>query len=226
MTGPVDMRADKRAFQRGLTLPELLISLLIFAMVSSAGVAGLRLAIDGREQLEAVDGSLRDWQIFQTVLREDFAQVAPRVPRDEFGAPAPGPFMGGRALELAVQPPRQDETPLLAFVRAGRGNPGAKEPRSELQHVEYVFREGQIIRRARPYVDAARNHAVVERALVGGLTAAEVEFLIGQTARGLEWAEGWPTPAAQGFAPSAARLTFEGGRFGRFEALFWIGRVG
>ncbi|MEO1014897.1 MAG: GspJ family type II secretion system protein [Pseudomonadota bacterium] len=218
--------AEMLRAQRGLTLPELLISLLIFSMISAAGVAGLRLAIDGREQLGEVDDNLRSWQIMQTILREDLAQVAPRTPRDEFGVALPAAFVGGRALELAFQPPRAGETPLLAFVRGGRRNPEAKEPRSELQYVEYVFRGDRILRRARPYVDAARNNVVTERALVGGLAQVDVEFLIGQTNRGLEWADGWPAPAASSGPPTAIRFSFDGTRFGAFEAWFWIGRYG
>ena len=50
--------------QRGVTLPELLVALFVFALISSVGVYALRLAVEGREQLtendsHCVNGSWR-----------------------------------------------------------------------------------------------------------------------------------------------------------------------
>ena len=49
--------------QFGLTLPELLVSLLIFSMISGAGVVALRLAIEGREQIQIADERVRNGRL-------------------------------------------------------------------------------------------------------------------------------------------------------------------
>ncbi|MBI1392531.1 MAG: prepilin-type N-terminal cleavage/methylation domain-containing protein [Alphaproteobacteria bacterium] len=215
----------KRARQFGLTLPEILIALLIFSMISAAGVAGLRMTIDGRDQLEEADARLRDWQILQTTIREDLANLSLRTPRDEFGDRYPAAFIGGRTFELNRLAPVEGETPLFAFVRGGRSNPGAREPRSTLQYVEYLYRDSAIIRRSRPYVDDAPNASEADRILVGELAGLEASFLIGQTSRGLDWADAWPPPSSSGGPPRALRLTLTTDRFGEIEALFWIGEL-
>ncbi|MEM9262736.1 MAG: GspJ family type II secretion system protein [Pseudomonadota bacterium] len=211
--------------QFGLTLPELLIALLIFSFVSGAGVAGLRLAVDGREQFDDADARLRTWAIFQTVVAEDLSNFTQRIPRDQFGDVPPGAFVGGRALELLRVADRTNETPLFAFVRGGKPNPDSIEPRSTLQYIEYLFDGSSIIRRARPYVDAAPNAASFDRVLLDELTTADASFLLGDTSRGLEWSETWPVGAVTN-QPLALRFLLETDRYGPLEMLFWVGELG
>ena len=64
-----------RSSQRGLTLPELLIALLVFALISGAAVYSLRLSVEGREQLEKVDNDIRDMQIFRQVVKQDLFRL-------------------------------------------------------------------------------------------------------------------------------------------------------
>ena len=224
----IEERRSKRlkAEQAGLALPELLIALLIFSMISAAGVGALRIAIEAREQFEAADDALRQWQSFDAVVKDDLTNLAPRVARDEFGDPAPAAFVGGRALEL-ITVGRNGETPLFAFVRGGRENPGYREPRSNLQHVEYVLRGDAIFRRARPYVDDAPNAAETERRVLYGLAGgARASFLFGQNSRGLEWVDTWPGGGGAAAPPRALRLSTSTARYGSLELLFWIGDVG
>ena len=209
--------------QRGVTLPELLIALIIFAMIAGAGVYAMRLAVDGREQLDEADARLREWQIARAVIKEDLAQLSPRVVRDEFGVAQPSAFIGGLALQ--ERPAVAGETALIAFVRRGWRNPGDVAPRSSLQYVEYVLKDRTLLRRTRVYLDAAPRHAVTDRALFTDIQAAEASFLVGESSRGLEWAPFWPGPGASGFAPRAVRLTLRAPRLGEIEQLFWIGRL-
>ena len=107
----------KRRGQRGVTLPELLIALFIFALISGAAVYTLRLSIDGREQLAGADASVRDLQMLRIILREDVLQLAPRAARDEYGNLPPAQFLGGAGFSFRA--PVEGETPLIAFVRDG-----------------------------------------------------------------------------------------------------------
>lgn len=211
----------KKALQRGVTLPELLVALFIFAMISGAGVYALRLAVDGREQLERADSELREWQIARMIIRQDLAQLAERTVRDEFGQPQAGPFIGG--IGFAGRLPVENETPLAGFVRRGWVNPGNAAPRSSLQYVEYVLKGDDIVRRTRPYLDDARGQPETDRVLFSGVSNVEFSFLAGETSEGLQWADAWPGPGARGFAPRAVRLVFATDRLGEVEQLFWIG---
>ncbi len=212
-----------RQRQRGVTLPELLISLLIFAMISAVAVYALRLTVEGRDQLGLADRAIRDMQIARLVIKEDLLQAATRVARDEFGNPAPGAFLGGKGLAYRI--PKAGETTLLAFVRAGWENPGALAPRPTLQAVEYVLAGDKLIRRTRPYLDDARGQPRTDRILLAGVSAAEIGFFFGETSAGLQWADLWPSPQAQAPIPAGLRLTLTTKSLGEFEQLFFVGEV-
>lgn len=213
-----------RNAQRGVTLPELLISLLIFAMISGVAVYALRLTVEGRDQLGLADASIRELQIARLVIKEDLLQAVPRVTRDEFGNANPAAFLGGKG--LAFRPPKDGESTLIAFVRAGWENPENHAPRSTLQAVEYVLAGDKLIRRTRPYLDDARGQPRTDRTLISEVTAAEVGFMTGETSAGLQWAELWPAPQAAGPVPAGLRLTLTTKRLGRFVQLFYVGEVG
>ncbi len=213
-----------RRGQRGVTLPELLISLLIFAMISGVAVYALRLTVEGRDQLGLADAAIRDMQIARLVIKEDLLQAVPRVTRDEFGNANPGAFLGGKGLAFRV--PKDGEAVLMSFVRAGWDNPDNLAPRSTLQAVEYVLVGDRLVRRTRPYLDDARDQPRTDRTLIAGVEGAEVGFFASETSAGIQWSDLWPSPQAQGAIPPAVRLTLTTQRLGRFEQLFYIGEVG
>jgi general secretion pathway protein J len=212
-----------RARQSGVTLPELLIALFIFALISGAAVYTLRLSIDGREQLARSDSTVRDLQVLRIILREDLLQMAPRTARDEFGNLPPAQFLGGAGFSFRT--PVEGETPLLGFVRDGRANPEAVAPRSTLQPVEYILVGDRLVRRTRTYVDAARSAKIVDRVLMKGVRSVRPQFLNGETPSGLQWVELWPSLGAVG-APRAMRLELETEAFGALTLDFWIGGEG
>lgn len=212
----------RRATQRGLTLPELLVALFVFALISSVGVYVLRLAVDGREQLTSVDDTLREWQLARIIIRQDMIQAVNRTVRDEFGEYQAGPMLGG--LGFSGRTPTAGERPLVAFVRGGWSNYDAHTPRSSLQYVEYVLTDNAIVRRSRAYLDDARDLPERDRALFQGVDDVAFDFLLGETTRGLEWSENWPAGAAS--MPQAVRLRFVTEKYGEMEQMFWIGDVG
>lgn len=213
----------KLSAQRGLTLPEMLVALLVFAMIAGAGVYALRLAVEGREQLEQADDDLREWQLARLTIRQDLAQLVPRSVRDEFGNAQAGPFIGG--IGFAARAPVAGETPLAGFVRRGWVNPENAAPRSTLQYVEYILKDDDIVRRTRPYLDDARGQPETDRVLFSDVRNAQLTFLAGETPQGLQWADAWPAPGGRGFAPRALRLVFETDRLGEIEQLFWVGSL-
>jgi len=212
-----------RPSQRGLTLPELLVALLIFAMISGAAVYALRLSVEGREQLENADSSIRDLQVARLVIKEDMALVAPRVVRDEFGNAYPAAFLGGAG--LGVRPAIDGERLLLAFVRRGWNNPQDRSPRSTLQAVEYLVVGQSLVRRTRPYLDDARDQPRTDRVLINDVRDAAFGFYAGEVGGRMTWADLWPSTGPSG-PPMGVRLTMATGRLGELEQIFWIGEVG
>ncbi len=204
-------------------MPELMVALLVFATLSAGGVYVLRLSVDAREQLGATDRYLSEIEIARTILREDFAQIALRPVRDEFGA-AKGPaFRGGEFLKQ--ESARDDEQIILAFVRRGWLNPEWKAPRSSMQYVEYVVADDALIRRARPYLDDARDQPFTDRVIFGDVDGARFSFLVGEFSGRLDWSPVWPAAGDINTAPKAVELVFETGRYGELRQLFWIGDI-
>ena len=215
------MRAQS---QNGVTLPEVLISLLIFSLIASASVYALRLGVDSRDQLNAADDQLKKLQIARIIMKEDLAQVVARPTRDEFGRLTPVSFSGGQ-ISFASRV-EDDEKILVSFTRGGWLNPRAAAPRSALQQVDYVFRGGAVIRKARVYVDEAPNAEIVERVLFDGLEDATAQFLIGEFRGELDWADAWPVSGSATGAPRAVAIELETGAPEPLRQLFWIGEVG
>lgn len=213
--------------QRGLTLPELLVALLIFSVVAAATVAALRLGVEARDQLKDAEARLAEMQIAAVVMKEDFAQARLRPVRDEFGDAAGPAFRGGIEARPRTEP--AGERRLLAFVRAGWANPGADAPRSSLQYVEYLEKDGGLVRRIRPFPDDARGQKRFDRTLIGAVSGVRFQFLAGEVRGGLDWIDLWPPPganaAAAPWAPRAVLLKFDSPRYGPVEERFWIGAL-
>jgi general secretion pathway protein J len=211
----------KRFLQRGLTLPELLIALLVFAMISGAAVYALRLSVEGREQLQEADRDIREMQIMRQIVKQDLAGVVERTVRDEFGGSYPAAFLGGKG--LAFRPPVEGERTLMLFVRRGWANPDDRAPRPTLQAVEYLIKGEDLVRRVRPYLDDARGQPRIDRVLLTKVADVEIGFATGEeTSSGLVYSDLWPRPGQSG-APPAIKLTMTTKRFGAVEQLFWLG---
>jgi general secretion pathway protein J len=210
--------------QRGFTLPEFLVALLIFSLIASATVFALRLGVEARDQLDEAGRRLGDLHIARLIIKEDMAHLVARPVRDEFGSPAGPPFRGG--IEAVERNARRDETRLLVFVRAGWANPGADSPRSTLQYVEYVAKGGALIRRTRPYLDDARNQQRFDSILLRDADDVELTFLAGEVRGALEWASAWPLAGRAAAAPRAISVASTSARYGRIEQRFWIGALG
>lgn len=188
--------------RQGFTLVEMLVALLIFALLSAAGVAVLRLAIDNREVVRARTDRLAEFQRARSILKADLVQVAARRTRGVEGRTDPNVFLGE---------PGEGAGPVLRFVRRGAANPDGLA-RSSLQTVEYRLREGRLERAVRRATDGAALGEA--QAVLTGVREARFAYLT----RG-NWA-----PAFRGSgetaAPQAVRLELELDGVGRVDQLF------
>ena len=226
--------AQGRARQKGLTLAEVMVALLIFSLIAASSVYALRLGVESRDQLEAADDELKRLQLARLLIKEDLAQITPRPARDEFGIAPASVFFGGEVVFSGRR--EDDERILLSFVRGGWVNPGAVSPRSALQHVEYVFTGGALVRRARAFVDETQASEGFERVLFDNLDEAYTEFLVGEVRGDLDWADAWPLDGAviggagggaDASLPRAVALVMrmeEGAPL--LRQYFWLGELG
>ncbi len=209
--------------QKGFTLAELMIALLVFAFVAGVGVYTLRLGVEARDQLERADAEIRDIELMRVLIKNDLLQIVPRPVRREFGERSDAWFYGG-----ATHPDRAEdpsETQLVSFVRDGWINPEAGEPRSSLQFVQYIARGGSLVRRVRPFLDDARDQPTADRVLLDDLLEVRVEFMRGEVNGRFDWVDDWPTAGAPDPSPRVIALTVTDRRYGEIRHLFRVPRV-
>ena len=191
----------------GFTLVELLVALLIFGMLSAAGVALLSFSVQAQDMAGERLGALAEIRRAGALLTSDLAQAAPRISRDEAGATRPA-FEGSSG---------QGDTILLSLVRRGWENlDGSNRP--SLQKVEYSFSGGELRRRAYRFVDGAA--AMEAAALVEGVRQLRLRY---RDDKG-EWRERWdPTQLTE--LPAAVELVIEVEGSGSIRQLFLVGTV-
>ncbi len=208
--------------QKGFSLPELLVALLIFSIIAGTGVVIMRMSVDANDQFRRADQKIAAVELTRAILKDDLTQIALRPVRDEFGA-VEGPTFRDGAFDVSAA--AAGETVLFAFVRRGWTNPEWVSPRSSLQRVEYLESGNMLVRRTRPFLDGARGQPTTEQVLIDNIDGAKIEFLTGQTSGRLDWSQTWPPRAGVSGAPLAIAITLQTPRFGELRQLFWIGDV-
>jgi len=178
----------------GFTLLEVILSLFIFSLIVSGVIASLRIGLLSSEQLRERDQNLQNYQVLRALLKDDLNQMVPRITRDEFGTPELSPFAGGDFANNRNFD--SDERILLRFVRGAWRNPAYREPRSELQFVEYLYKGDQLIRRARFFLDEApepqSTGTRIERVIMKDVSSLEIKFLNEFVNGESQWVESWP----------------------------------
>jgi general secretion pathway protein J len=178
-----------RSAQQGFTLIELLVSLMIFALLASAGVILLRGSVDTQQAVRLRLDALADVQRGIATLDSDLSQTVVRISRTQSGGYAPA-FFGRRP---------QSGEPLMEFVRGGWSNPsGQRHP--SLQRIEYWWRDGRLERVGYDALDGARPSE--PSTLFADVTALELRY---RDADG-RWRDIW-SPERPGDLPRAVELT-------------------
>ena len=131
------MTGARTRSEAGFTLVEMLVALVVFALLSAAGVALLQssVAAQGRiaERLEADRNAQRIVALFQ-------ADVSQAIARPLTG-------VGARR-----DPSLEGSSSRLSLIRGGWANPG-QHPRSTLQRVTWTARGDSVRRTAHLYLD-------------------------------------------------------------------------
>lgn len=203
--------------ERGFTLVEVLIALGVFALLSAASVGIIRLATNAQESVEAVADDLAAIERARSVIRLDMLQVTDRSFRPAGSQSPVGPVLGGQHASAVIDEEEPEEEILMAFVRTGWSNPGYKEPRASVQQVTYLARDGQLLRRIRPFPDQVEDTPFRDQVLLDQVQDIRMEFY---GPRG--WQPDW---GGQGetAAPGAIRLVLSHPDFGEFNQDFLVG---
>lgn len=191
--------------QQGFTLVELLVALVIFGLLSAAGVALLSFSVRSQELASERLDEIGDFRRFSAIATSDFAQAAPRLSRDENGVVRPA-FLGGTG---------QAELVSLSFVRRGWENLDGSS-RSSLQKVQYRLRDNRLERVGHRHVDGAAPMDPVT--LVEGVRSLRLRYRDG---RG-DWRERWD-PARPAEMPLVVEMIVELEGRGAVRQLFLVG---
>lgn len=183
------MPPDQVSAEAGFTLIELLVSLMIFAMLATAGVLLLGNSVSAQAQIKARLDDLAAVQRMGGALAADLGQAVPRITRTESGTLAPA-FWSHREGE---------DQPVMQFVRGGWDNLGDL-PRPSLQKIEYWVRQGRLERRSYPQLDGAAGDAPAT--LLDRVGDVALRF---RDAKG-QWRDDW-TPTQPDLLPRAVEIT-------------------
>jgi general secretion pathway protein J len=193
----------RRESEHGFTLVEMLIALVIFGMITAAGVTLLTLTVRTQETSERVLDSLGAIRRTGALLNADLAQAAPRIHRNGDGQPVPA-FTGGNG----------GDTLLMAFVR--RGWEDESSFRSSLQRVEYRLREGRLERWRYDAVDGAGQPVAMP--LLEGVRRVQLRY----RDRDGNWRDNWD-PTEPSRLPAAVEIVSDSEGQGQVRQLFLVG---
>jgi general secretion pathway protein J len=171
--------------QRGFTLIEIVIAVMITAILFTMAYGAIQQAIGNRERLQQNSTRLRAVQYTVRSLVQDFSQLAPRPVREPIGdGYQPALVTGGT------------DAAQVSLTRGGWMNPQGAE-RSTLQRVRYRLDDGKLVREHWLVLDASLEPEPVRRVLLSGVRSFKLRFY----SDGRNWQESWP-PASLGASRS------------------------
>lgn len=197
--------------QRGFTLIEMLVAVLIAAILSILAFEAMQNALANRERIRASGARLQAIQFTMRNLVQDLSQLNPRPVREPVGDGYQP------ALEALAE---------LTFTHGGWTNPAGGE-RSTLQRVRYVVREKVLYREYWQVLDARLQPDPQSRPLLNQVKEFKFRFMDA----GKEWRDSWPPAAQSGgvlslresaMRPIAVEITLELEDFGKLIRLIEI----
>ncbi len=176
---------------RGFTLVELLVALVVLSLLSVAGYRALDALLNTREHIAAETRKWQHLEFFFSRMEQDVAQAVHRSIRDQGGILEPEWI--GRPVVVA------DNEPQLEFTRAGI--PGQGEEMVLPQRIGYRLQQGSIMLLRWPFLDQAPHTEPVRYPLLDGVREFRLRYM---EANG-NWLDQWP-PGAPGLLPTGLEV--------------------
>lgn len=154
--------------QRGFTLLEMLVAIVIFALLTMAAYQVLQGVMRSDEISQKHGERLRELQRAMFLMQRDFNQMAPRAVRDETEEQRPLVLAGKYLLE--------SDDMGIEFVTLGWRNPSAVLRRSNIQRVAYLLKEDKLVKRFYNYPDAVVGYEPREMVLLDGVEELSFRF--------------------------------------------------
>jgi len=165
--------------QKGFTLIEILIAMVIFALIGMGAYSLLSNTLLISDSVEIHTSRLAELQRAVHRMQQDVEQFSFRQTRNEFGDKRP---------LLRGETGFSNNSGYLEFTRTGWNNPAAL-PRSDLEHLLYKLEDGTVWRLSWFFLDGGSEEADLKRPLITGVEKLTVRFLGPDN----QWLEQWNT---------------------------------
>ena len=164
--------------QKGFTLFELLIAMVIFAVLGTTAYQGLFQTQRIRDRVLESSDRLSELRMAFFWMSDDMAQIIDRPVRGSLGS-----------LEPSLQFSEAGDA-ILTFTRAGWTNPAADAlpPRSNLQRVSYLVEGDRLLRQYDYHLDRVDDESGRLRRLMTGVDSVGMRFLDIEG----RWHDQWP----------------------------------
>ncbi|WP_417663681.1 type II secretion system minor pseudopilin GspJ [Pseudidiomarina donghaiensis] len=197
----------QRGKSRAFTLVEVLVTVVIMAVIGLASAAVINAIMRTSEQSEEAIAQLQKLQYAMLVMEQDIRQIVPRE------------NVTGRFVFY--------DNERLGFVRGGWFNPQGLFPRSELQPVAYLLRDGNLVREHFYFVDVTSASDPQTRVLIEDVESFSVRFLARSRGGGERGADpGSDRGSDQGppptVIPDALEITLQTKRWGEINRVFLL----
>ena len=202
--------------QTAFTLFEILIALVIFAILGIIVAVGLHRSLQANQRADQADKRIQQLEVAQALIRRDMTAIVDRPITDRDGQTLPA---------VQVSPGK------IEFTRGGLINPFGASNRSDLQRIEYTYRDGAIVRTTWPTLDRMTNTKTASMTLVKNVS----NFSIHVYDQNNKLQNSWPYTSAtnneitntknqqpQSDLPKAIKISFTVARQGSIEDIIPI----
>ena len=188
-----------RRAEKGFTLLEVLLALVVFASISLTAYQVLQTVQRSNVQSREVGDTLQQLQRALVIMDSDFRQMAARRQRIDGQTPTERLLIAGRDV-------LQSEEMGIRFSRTGWINPQMRFPRGEVVAVGYRQRDGHLERLRWRYPDQAAGDKPAVATLLSDIEALTFRFYV----KG-DWQDSYNTAHA---LPKAVQIRFTHPRYG------------
>lgn len=148
--------------QRGYTLIEVMIALVVFAIIATLSSSVMYHVFDIRERVAIQANQLGELQSAIILLEHDIVQYIPRAVR---------------ANDMHTFSSFVGTYQYMEFTRGGLVNPGAMAKRSGLKRVAYVCSQNQLVRRTWEVVDTPERKNYQDRLILSNLKSCAFSYI-------------------------------------------------